>query len=917
MTPRFRLPISLLCCLFVIFALGTTPLFAQITFTDFTSTSGLVLNGSATTVGPIGQKVLRLTADGQSHVSGTAWSSTRQNVAAGFTSIFQFQITHTSTPADGIAFVIQNSAAATAARGGSGGAIGYGAPDPGDNGTAIPNSLAVEFDTFTNAWDPDANHIAVQSCGTGPNTQKHDALCPSSAPSNLGILNSASLGINLSDGLVHKVIIEYDPSSTPSAPGTLRVFVDNTAVPKLSVNVNLTTLLSLTDSQNAYVGFTGSVGGSSENNDILNWTFTPASVQTSVSQPLSTTGDVPSTDAVFGSYNHKVLNYFTTNSDQLTVTAIPETQAQFLAELNGQFPGAHCLIYDGTGGLCVKFRVTCTSSSTDCENLDYEVAENFNNNNQGNPTILGAGMLKRKTPTGPEDFPTWSNIVETFSQSRLTDPGGKGKSTGFSEFILCSGCTAPPTIAASPANGTYVVSPSPVTFSCTPDPLAPNVFLLPGDTGCSATLNGVAVNSGASVGLNPVGSLNALVVSANDSVGNSNSLATSFYTGEPPAITSASSATFQVGVGGSFPVTATGFPTPTVTVTGALPSGVTFAGGALIGMPAAGTGGVYSLTITAHNVLSPDAVQAFTLTVNQPPAITSAGSATFSTSTANLFTVTSTGFPIPTLSATGVPAGLMFTPGPNGTGTATLSGTPGSSGSFTIVFTAQNSVSPNATQNFSLTVTGPQLSISPGSINFGDVPFLNLLTKNITVKNIGTTSVQISKVSLTRIQADLDDFTWLNLCPSNLNPGKSCTIAILFIADDLGPRSATLNIINNATGSPQGVPLSANVTNPKASFNPSSWNFGTQTVGVSSVKVITLSNPGNAPLAINKIMITGPNTTDFTVSHACPSSLAAGSSCAISVTFKPVAKGNRAAGLTVTDNMFPGIQVVPLTGKGN
>src|SRR6202030_3550891 len=43
-----------------------------------------------------------------------------------------------------------------------------------------------------------------------------------------------------------------------------------------------------------------------------------------------------------------------------------------------------------------------------------------------------------------------------------------------------------------------------------------------------------------------------------------------------PTITSANSAAFSMGTAGSFTVTATGFPTPTLSETGTLPAGVTF-----------------------------------------------------------------------------------------------------------------------------------------------------------------------------------------------------------------------------------------------------------------------------------------------------------------------------------------------------
>jgi outer membrane protein assembly factor BamB len=83
-----------------------------------------------------------------------------------------------------------------------------------------------------------------------------------------------------------------------------------------------------------------------------------------------------------------------------------------------------------------------------------------------------------------------------------------------------------------------------------------------------------------------------------------------------PAITSGNSATFQVGVAGTFTVTATGSPAPTLSESGALPNGVTFtpATGALAGTPT--VSGTFPLQFTASNGNAPNAVQSFTLKVN-------------------------------------------------------------------------------------------------------------------------------------------------------------------------------------------------------------------------------------------------------------------------------------------------------------
>ncbi|MFO7743462.1 MAG: S8 family serine peptidase [Anaerolineae bacterium] len=87
-----------------------------------------------------------------------------------------------------------------------------------------------------------------------------------------------------------------------------------------------------------------------------------------------------------------------------------------------------------------------------------------------------------------------------------------------------------------------------------------------------------------------------------------------------PAITSDDNTTFTVGEVGTFTITATGIPTPAISGTGELPSGVTFtdngdATAILSGTPDAGTDGVWPLTLEASNGVDPHATQSFTLTV--------------------------------------------------------------------------------------------------------------------------------------------------------------------------------------------------------------------------------------------------------------------------------------------------------------
>ncbi|HET7219900.1 MAG TPA: putative Ig domain-containing protein, partial [Vicinamibacterales bacterium] len=118
-----------------------------------------------------------------------------------------------------------------------------------------------------------------------------------------------------------------------------------------------------------------------------------------------------------------------------------------------------------------------------------------------------------------------------------------------------------------------------------------------------------------------------------------------------------------------------------------------------------GTGGSYAITITAMNGVGSVASQSFTLSVQQPPAVTSAASTSFVAGSPGTFTITTTGTPAPAITQGGaLPSGVNYVD--NGDGTATLSGTPGAAtgGTYNLTFTAANGVGAPAVQNFTLTV---------------------------------------------------------------------------------------------------------------------------------------------------------------------------------------------------------------------
>jgi hypothetical protein len=79
---------------------------------------------------------------------------------------------------------------------------------------------------------------------------------------------------------------------------------------------------------------------------------------------------------------------------------------------------------------------------------------------------------------------------------------------------------------------------------------------------------------------------------------------------------------FTVGQHGSYTPQVTGTPSPKVTVSPSLPSGLALdaATGMISGTPVTGTASSYSVTLRASNGISPDATMPVTLTISDPPA---------------------------------------------------------------------------------------------------------------------------------------------------------------------------------------------------------------------------------------------------------------------------------------------------------
>jgi hypothetical protein len=212
-----------------------------------------------------------------------------------------------------------------------------------------------------------------------------------------------------------------------------------------------------------------------------------------------------------------------------------------------------------------------------------------------------------------------------------------------------------------------------------------------------------------------------------------------------------------------------------------------------------------------------------------------------------------------------------------------------------------------ATTSAAITV-GPSGVLSPNSLTFGSqLVGTTSGAQTVTLSNNGTASLSISMIATT------GDFTQTNNCGSTLPAGVSCSISVIFSPTASGPSTGSLIVTDNAPGSHQTATLNGTGTAPMADLSPTSLTFGSQLVGTTSAaKSIMLSNNGTASLSISMIATTG----DFAQTNNCGSTLPAGVSCSISVTFSPTASGARTGSLIVTDNAPGSHQTATLNGTG-
>jgi len=270
---------------------------------------------------------------------------------------------------------------------------------------------------------------------------------------------------------------------------------------------------------------------------------------------------------------------------------------------------------------------------------------------------------------------------------------------------------------------------------------------------------------------------------------------------------------------------------------------------------------------------------------------------------------------------------------------------PGASANISMVFTPQaggprsallivNDDSGDPTHYVTLAGTGgtsaPAVQFTPLALSFPDQTVGATSTpQSVTVTNTGNATLQITGVALGGTNSGDFGFPVTFPAPSvpiSLAPNASTTIPVLFKPNATGLRSATLQIADNASGSPHSATLSGNciaaqpppasTTPPGISVGPASLSFPSQMVGTTSSPLqVTVSNGTAASVEFSPSMA-GLNSADFAITSPRIFTLPAGGSATISMAFTPQAAGSRSAVLIVNNNNGTPSSFITLAGAG-
>src|SRR5215469_6176370 len=235
-------------------------------------------------------------------------------------------------------------------------------------------------------------------------------------------------------------------------------------------------------------------------------------------------------------------------------------------------------------------------------------------------------------------------------------------------------------------------------------------------------------------------------------------------------------------------------------------------------------------------------------------------------------------------------------------------GAGGATGSISVMSDAANSVSTVALSGMGVQ---PQISVAPGSVNFGTVTVGQTSSQTVTLSNPGSANLNI-----TQSAAPGAGFGNSLALPLTLGPGKSTTFTVSFTPVSGASSSSSLTLISNAPTSPTMIPLTGGGSAPVLQLTPSatSLSFGSEALNTSSTQSVTLTNTGNSAVTISQVNISG---SGFSLNGSAPlMTLSAGQTASLGVTFTPTVAGSATGSASVVSTATNSPISISLSGVG-
>jgi hypothetical protein len=213
-----------------------------------------------------------------------------------------------------------------------------------------------------------------------------------------------------------------------------------------------------------------------------------------------------------------------------------------------------------------------------------------------------------------------------------------------------------------------------------------------------------------------------------------------------------------------------------------------------------------------------------------------------------------------------------------------------------------------AIQNVTMNITGNAIDNSPWSaveiVSGGGTgkPVTGVTFDGDTVNGTGTVIFQVE----TQGSASF----------SNITASSIGVAGVYNYAYPVGSGTFTFNLGSGNSGwstTPTLTTFPSQAVPGALTATPSAVSFGDENVGsTSAAQAVTISNPGSSSQTISSIS----TTAQFAQSSNCGSSLAAGASCTVNVTFAPTAGGSQTGTLTVANSSPTPSLKVSLGGLG-